>query len=286
MRRSIPQEPLFERKTDMNRTLGFIGAGNMASAIIGGIVRAGLVSPERIYASNPSRGKLEKLHETLGITVASDNKEAVQKADIVFLCVKPQMLDGVLEEIKDLLSPKQTVVSIAAGKTLSYFEERLGSGRKLVRVMPNTPALVGAGMSAVCGNAETEKEENKELFADVLALCKSFGEALVIPERLVDVAGQVAGASPAWIFMAIEALADGAVCCGMPRDMAYRFAAGGVAGAGELLLKSGKHPGALKDMVTSPAGTTIEGVRVLEESGVRAAFMDAVIEAYEKSKRL
>lgn len=270
----------------MNRKIAFIGAGNMASAIIGGILQSGLTPPENICAANPTEEKLRHLRETFGIRTEQDNRRAAEGAELLFLCVKPQMMDGVLQELLPVLKKEQTVVSVAAGKTLAYFEECLGSKTRITRVMPNTPALCGAGMSAVCGNEEMLKPENEEIFQDILAICRSFGGAEVVPERLVDVAGQVAGASPAWIFMVIEALADGAVACGMPRDMAYRFAAQGVAGAGKLAAESGKHPGILKDMVTSPAGTTIQGVRILEEQGVRGAFMDAVIGAYERSLKM
>ena len=270
----------------MNRRIAFIGAGNMASAIIGGILQSGLTPTENICAANPTEEKLRHLRETFGIRTEQDNRRAAEGAELLFLCVKPQMMDGVLQEFLPVLSKEQTVVSVAAGKTLAYFEERLGSKTRITRVMPNTPALCGAGMSAVCGNEEMLKPENEGIFQDILAICRSFGGAEVVPERLVDVAGQVAGASPAWIFMVIEALADGAVACGMPRDMAYRFAAQGVAGAGKLAAESGKHPGILKDMVTSPAGTTIQGVRILEEQGVRGAFMDAVIGAYERSLKM
>lgn len=270
----------------MERSLGLIGAGNMASAIIGGIVKAGLCPAQKIIATGPDAERLSVLSEQYGIRVSTDNCEAVKEADILFLCVKPQKMDAVLSEIRGALSEKQVIVSIAAGKTLSYFEERLGAERKLVRVMPNTPALCGEGMSAVCGNERMQRPEYAEEFADVLSVCESFGEAAVVPEHLVDVAGQIAGASPAWIFMVIEALADGAVHCGMPRETAYRFAAQGIAGSGKLLLKTGRHPGALKDMVTSPGGTTIEGLRVLEERGVRAAFMDAVIASCARAGKL
>lgn len=266
--------------------LGVIGAGNMAAAILTGITGAGLVEGQDILVSNPSSGKFAALQDKLHVRVTGDNREPARTSDILFLCVKPQMMDPVLAEIGAELSDKTTVVSIAAGKTISYFEDRLGTARRIVRVMPNTPALCGEGMSAVCGNTEMQKPEYAELFSDILELLSSFGEAVVVPERLVDVAGQVAGASPAWMFMVIEALADGAVSCGMPREMAYRFAAQSVAGSGKLALKTGMHPGALKDMVTSPAGTTIEGVRVLEEHGVRGAFMDAVLASYAKSQKL
>lgn len=270
----------------MNRTIGFIGAGNMASAIIGGILQAGICPPELITASNPTEEKLRKLEADYGIHTTQNNREAAEASELLFLCVKPQMMDGVLSELRDVLQEDQTIISIAAGKPLSYYEDLLGSEKRIIRVMPNTPALCGAGMSAVCGNGEMQKAENAGILQDVLKICRSFGGAEVLPERLIDVAGQVAGASPAWIFAVIEALADGAVACGMPRDMAYRFASQGVAGAGKLAAADGRHPGELKDMVTSPAGTTIEGLRVLEERAIRGAFMDAVIAAFEKSKRM
>lgn len=258
----------------------------MAAAMIGGAVSSGVCAPADVFVSNPGTEKLTRLSEAYGVHTTTDNLEVVRSADILFLCVKPQMMDTVLSEIAPALRAEQTIVSIAAGKSIAYFEEKLGPGRKLVRVMPNTPALCGEGMSAVCGSEEMQKPEHAAEFEDVLSVCRSFGEAMIIPEPLVDVAGQVAGASPAWIFMVIEALADGAVACGMPRAMAYRFASQGVAGAGKLAVKTEKHPGELKDMVTSPGGTTIEGVRALEENGVRAAFMDAVIRAFEKSRRM
>lgn len=262
----------------------------MAKAMIRGVVQAGVCAPERIFVSNRHAEKSQRLAEELGIQAAENNAAVVKEAELLFLCVKPQMMDEVLQEIKPLLGQsgknEQTIVSIAAGKSLSYYEAFLGATQRIVRVMPNTPALCGEGMSAVCGNAKMQEPENEAVFADVLSVCRSFGEAVVVEERLIDVAGQVAGASPAWTFMILEALADGAVACGMPREMAYRFAAQGVAGAGKLMLKTGKHPGALKDMVTSPGGTTIQGVRVLEERGVRAAFMDAVISAYERSREM
>lgn len=267
--------------------IGFIGAGNMASAMIGGIVSAGLFPGEALIASNPSEGKLLSLREKYQIAVTRDNREAAREAKkVLFLCVKPIFLKEVIEEIRTEVGKDTVVVSIAAGKKIEEMEAAFARTVKLVRVMPNTPALVGEGISAVCPNAEMAKKAHREELEQVLAICRSFGEAVELPERLIDVAGQVGGASPAWIFMVIEALADGAVAEGMPRDMAYRFAAAGVAGAGKLAQKKGLHPGQLKDMVTSPGGTTIEGVRVLEEHGVRGAFMDAVISSCEKAKRM
>lgn len=271
----------------MELKLGFIGAGNMARAIIGGIVKAGLVPGGQICVSNPSQGKLEALRQDYGVSVTPDNKAVAAFArDVLFLCVKPGVLPKVVEEIRDQVAAETMVVSIAAGKSLQSIMDGFGRCLPLVRVMPNTPALVGAGCSALCGNEEALRPERAEQFAAVLRLCESFGTAVQMPEQLIDVAGQVAGASPAWMFMVIEALADGAVAEGMPRAMAYQLAAAGVMGAGKLALSEGGNPGKLKDMVTSPGGTTIQGVRVLEERAVRGAFMDAVIQAVERARGL
>ena len=271
----------------MELKLGFIGAGNMAWAMIGGIVKAGLVPGAQICVSNPSQGKLDRLQQDYGVCITNDNREAAAFArDILFLCVKPGVLPAVAAEIRDAVAAGTMVVSIAAGKSLASIEEAFGRKPALVRVMPNTPALVGAGCSAICGNVEALKPERAAQFAAVQTLCGSFGTVVQMPEQLIDVAGQVAGASPAWIFMVIEALADGAVAEGMPRAMAYQLAAAGVMGAGKLALEEGGNPGALKDMVTSPGGTTIQGLRVLEERAVRGAFMDAVIRAVERARGL
>ncbi len=269
------------------RTAGFIGAGNMASAIIGGIVKNGLIAGSDIYVSNPSMPKLEKLSSAYGVKVTTDNRDVAGKAgDFLFLCVKPQFMQDVIDEIRDAVSEETLVISIAAGKSLDYFEEGFDRPLKLMRIMPNTPALVGEGCTAVTLGRLAARPENAEQIEDALELIRSFGEAVVMPERLIDVAGQIGGASIAWLYLAMEGMADGAVAEGMPRDMAYKFAAAAMAGTGRLALETGDHPGVLKDMVTSPGGTTIQGVRVLEERAVRGAFMDAVIESAERAKKM
>ena len=265
----------------------FIGAGNMASAIIGGIAKKRLIEPEDMWASNPTEPKLERLHETYGISTTTDNREAAAHAeDFLFLCVKPIFLKEVIEEIRDVVPESAVIISVAAGKSLDFIGECFGGSRKLIRIMPNTPALIGEGCTAVSLGAEAAKPEHSDKVEDAFELIQSFGEALEIPERLIDVAGQIGGASPAWLCLALEGMADGAVAVGMSRDMAYKFAAAAMAGTGKLALKTGSHPGSLKDMVTSPGGTTIQGVRVLEERAVRGAFMDAVIASYEKSNKM
>ncbi len=263
--------------------IGFIGAGNMAGALIRGICGKNLVDPKNIYVSNPSQGKLDVLQADCGVNTTNDNKAAAAASDILFLCVKPQKMDDVLFEIRNCLKKDVLVVSVAAGKTLAYFAQNLGEQVKTVRVMPNAPALVGAG---ICAVTPGEAARSDEKLPQLMSLLTSIGSAEFVEEPMIDIAGQIAGASPAWISMVIEALADGAVFEGMSREMAYKFAAAGVYGAGLMAAETGGNPGKIKDMVASPKGTTIEGIRVLEERGVRAAFIDAVIASCEKSSKL
>lgn len=262
--------------------LGFIGCGNMASAIIGGILEKKIVAREDITASTKTEESAVRAREKLGITCTTDNKEAAADADILFLAVKPQFCGEVIKEIKEAVNGEQVVVSIAAGKKLSWLEEQFGSGRKIVRTMPNTPALVGEGITGVCSNgAVTEKE-----LEQVLELMRSCGRAETVTETMLDVVGAVSGSSPAFVFMFIEAMADGAVAEGMPRKKAYEFAAQAVLGSAKMVLDTGMHPGELKDMVCSPAGTTIEGVGVLEERGMRSAVAESIRACVEKTRQL
>ncbi len=260
--------------------ISFIGCGNMASAIINGLVKKGF-SPKDLCAADMLRGNLERISASAGIRTAGSNTEAVREADIVVAAVKPQQLEGVLAEIREVLE-ERILVSLAPGKTIKWIEERLCGTPKVVRTMPSTPALVGKGMTAVCGNGSVSEEE----LAEVLAIFKSVGRAAVIPESLFDVATGVGSSSPAYVFMFIEAMADAAVYEGMSRQQAYEFAAQAVMGSAGLVLESGTHPGELKDRVCSPAGTTIEGLRTLEQNGFRGTVMDAVIDSIEKSKSL
>lgn len=198
------------------------------------------------------------------------------------LAVKPQFLEEVIREIRDAVRPDTLIISIAAGKSLNWLEEAFGGKRKLVRCMPNTPALVGEGCTGVCVNGAVSEEETRYS----LSLMESFGKASLVEERLMDAVGAVSGSSPAYVFMFIEAMADAGVAAGMPRAQALAFASQAVYGSARLVLETGKHPGELKDMVCSPGGTTIEGVRVLEEAGFRGAVMNALLAAVEKSRKL
>ncbi len=262
--------------------IGFIGLGNMARAIIGGMLEEGIVSPEDISGSAKTQKTLEAVRKEYGIEVKASNVAVAAEAQVLVLAVKPQFLQGVIAEIRDAVQPDTLVVSIAAGKTLAWLGEAFGRRMKLVRCMPNTPALVGEGCTGVCVNDAVSEEEIRYS----LRLMQSFGKASLVEERLMDAVGAVSGSSPAYVFLFIEAMADAAVAAGMPRAQAYEFAAQAVYGSAKLVLETGKHPGELKDMVCSPGGTTIEGVRVLEEEGFRGAVMDALLATVEKSRRL
>lgn len=266
-----------------SKKLGFIGCGNMANAIIGGIIKSGLTSENDIIGSNATQAGAERTGKANRIETTLSNTEVVQKADTLFLCVKPQVLDGVLDEIRDVIEEGQLIVTIIAGKTLDYYVRKLGRDTlKVVRLMPNTPALVGEAMTAMAPNKNVSVQELDE----VKALCESFGKVEILPENLFDAVTAVSGSSPAYVFMFIEAMADAGVQGGLPRAAAYRLAAQSVLGSAKMVLETGKHPAELKDMVTSPAGTTIEAVRVLEEKGFRSAVFECVKACAEKSAQM
>lgn len=262
--------------------LGIIGAGNMASAIIGGIVKKGIIASEEIICSSPVEAERDKAAKEFGINVTADNKEVVSKSEMILLAVKPQVIPVVAEEIKGDLREEQIILSIVAGKSIAWYNEAFGRELKVIRTMPNTPALVGEGMTGVSPSDKVTAEE----LDMALKILSSFGEAEVVPENLMDSVVAVSGSSPAYVFMMIEAMADGAVKLGMPRAKAYKFAAQAVLGSAKMVLETGKHPGELKDMVCSPAGTTIEAVQVLEETGFRASLMDAMEACADVMKRL
>ena len=267
--------------------IGFIGAGNMAHAILEGIYSSKKIVADNIFVSNRTKEKLEKIEKEFSCNVSTDNSYVLKNAkDVVFICVKPQIFDEIAKELKKGINKNTLIVSIMAGKTIEYIEKALGT-KNVVRVMPNTPSLVGAGISAVSASSNSIKHRN---YNEVLDILKGIGEVVETDEKYINAITQVSGASPAWIFMMIEALADGGVLCGLPRDMAYKFAMSAVYGSGKLAVdmynKNKTHPGALKDMVTSPAGTTIEGLRVLEENGFRGAIIDAVLQSYSRSMEL
>lgn len=252
--------------------LGFVGTGNMASAIMGGIIDKKVIPAEEIIGSDLSAPGRERAKEQFGIHVTGSNQEVVEKAEVVILAVKPQFYEDVITEIRDSVREDQIIITIAPGKTLAWLSEKFGKTVKIVRTMPNTPAMVGEGMTAACPNEHMTEEET----AYVKTLLESFSRVEIVPERLMDVVVSVSGSSPAYVFVLIEAMADAAVSGGMPRAQAYQFAAQAVLGSAKMVLETGRHPGELKDMVCSPAGTTIEAVRTLEERGFRSAVIEAM----------
>lgn len=281
-----------ERKhTKIMKKIGFIGCGNMAKAMIGGMLKSGLVKAENIIASAKTRESLEEAkrefenfyvanqNETIQTTL--DNKEVVKKSDIIFVAVKPHLYDAVIQAVMEDASDK-IFVSIAPGQSITHLENLMGAQTKILRAMPNTPALVGEGVSAVCRNANIDDEE----YLILKQLLSGFGTVEEIEERLFDAVTAVAGSSPAYVFMFIEAMADAAVLQGMPRAQAYRLASQAVLGSAKMVLASGKHPAQLKDAVCSPGGTTIEGVAMLEETGMRSSVIQAMNAVYEKSKMM
>lgn len=251
--------------------IGFIGCGNMASAIMGGIIKEKVFAPADVYGTDALPAAVEKAAAQFGIQKVCGNVELVKAVDIVVLAVKPQYYQSVIEEIKDAVDG-QLIITIAPGKTLAWLSEQFGKDVSIVRTMPNTPAMVGCGMTAMCCN-DFVTAEDKETAGKILS---GFGDYEIISEHLMDAVVAVSGSSPAYVFMMIEAMADAAVMGGMPRPQAYKFAAKAVEGSAAMVSQLSKHPGELKDMVCSPAGTTIEAVRVLEEKGFRSALIECM----------
>lgn len=249
----------------------------MGGAIIGGIVKKGI--SKNVMISDKNIAVVEALCAKFGVEAARDNKTAARYADVLFLAVKPTVIYSVIEEIKEAVGEETVVVSIAAGQNLEKLERAFEKRVRIVRVMPNTPALVGEGMSALCANEEVTAED----LETVTEIFNSLGRAECVEEYMMDAVTAVSGSSPAYVFMLLEAMADAAVMGGMPRDKAYTFAAQAVLGSAKMALESGKHPGELKDMVCSPAGTTIEAVRTLEKKGFRSAVIEAMNDCMKKS---
>lgn len=262
------------------KELGIIGCGNMGRAILSGALAGKLCGPEDVAAADVSRDAAKAFEKEFGVTRLAGAAEVCREAKALLLAVKPQVYEGVIDEIRGACREGQLILSIAPGKTLSWLSERFGKPVHLARAMPNTPALVGAGMTAVCfgGNVpEGQKAWTRSLF-------ESFGRAQEVPEALMDAVVAVSGSSPAYVFLLIEAMADAAVSQGMPRGQAVEFAAQAVLGSAKMVLETGMHPGQLKDMVCSPGGTTIEAVKVLEKTGFRGSVQEAMGACWEKSR--
>lgn len=262
--------------------IGFIGLGNMGSAILGGILKQGNVTAGDVIVTDKAPMAVKKAVEMLKVSAVPENTMVAEQADILFLAIKPQIYEPVIREIASSVKEGVIIISIAPGKKIEWMDGLFGGGKKIVRCMPNTPALVGAGCTGVCANNLVSEQE----MIQVMALLNCFGKAYPVPESLMDTVVGVSGSSPAYVFMMIEAMADAAVADGMPRAQAYEFAAQAVYGSAKMLLDSKLHPGVLKDMVCSPGGTTIEAVRVLEEKGFRSAIIEAQKACVDKSKNM
>jgi pyrroline-5-carboxylate reductase len=262
--------------------IGFLGAGKMASALARGFVASKLVAPQDMIASDVVEAARTAFGADTGAKVVASNREVAAAADVLVLAVKPDQVPPVLAELRADFQPRHILVSIAAGVTLAKLEGALPGGARVIRVMPNTPALVGASASGYAVGAKATAEDA----ALVHRLLSSVGVAFAVKESLLDAVTGLSGSGPAYVFNMIEALSDGGVAAGLPRDVATRLAAQTLLGAAKMVLETGLHPGALKDMVTSPGGTTIEGLHEMEKAGVRGALMNAVRAAAEKSKKL
>jgi pyrroline-5-carboxylate reductase len=261
--------------------IGFLGAGKMATALAGGFIRSGLVTTEQVIASDLFEPARVAFARETGARAVESNAEVVRFAQVVIVAVKPAQVSEVLTALRPAFTPQHLIISIAAGVTLACLEELLGGGR-VIRVMPNTPALVRASASAFAGGKNTTRED-MQLAQKLLA---SVGLAFEVKEALLDAVTGLSGSGPAYAFLMIEALSDGGVAAGLPRDVATRLAAQTLLGSAKMVLETGQHPGALKDMVTSPGGTTIDGLHELEKGGLRAALINAVRASAEKSHKL
>jgi pyrroline-5-carboxylate reductase len=262
--------------------IGFLGAGKMASALGKGIVQAGLVRAENIIASDPIEAARASFAKETGGRSAVSNVDVVKGATVLIVAVKPDHVAELLAEVKDHLTKEHLIISIAAGVPLARFETALGPQARVIRVMPNTPALIGASAAGFAlGKAATPEDGQlaQKIFSAV-------GIAFQLKETLLDAVTGLSGSGPAYAFLLIEALSDGGVAAGLPRDVATRLAAQTLLGSAKMVLETGMHPGMLKDMVTSPGGTTIDGIHELEKAGVRGALMNAVRAATQKSKTL
>lgn len=262
--------------------IGFIGAGNMATAIISGILDAKYVNNKEIYVNSRTLTKVNELENKYNIISCKDKIELVSKVDIIVLAVKPSQYKGVIDIIKDCDYSNKVIVSIAAGLSIQNIRDMFNKDIKIVRCMPNTPVSVREGMTGICSNELVSEIE----LGYILDMFETIGKAEVIDEKCMDAVVAVSGSSPAYIYILIEAMADAAVLEGISREKAYKFAAQAVLGSAKMVLETGEHPGELKDKVCSPSGTTIEAVKVLENRGFRSSIIEAMSACADKSRKL
>jgi pyrroline-5-carboxylate reductase len=266
----------------LNKKIGFIGAGKMAQAMLEGILKSKMIPKENIIASAKTEGTLEKIESNYQIRTTQNNQDVARFADILILAVKPDQHSNVIQEIKNDVHSDSIIITIAAGITLDDIEREFGINVKAVRTMPNTPSFVGEGMTAICSNERLNEEEVLE----VELLFHTFGKTERLDERLMDAVPAISGSSPAYVYMMIEAMADGGVKQGIPRDKAYRLAAQAVLGAAKMVLETDRHPGELKDNVCTPGGATIEAVAELEKRQFRGSVLAAMESCTRKVKSL
>jgi len=265
-----------------SKKIAFIGSGNMGEALLGGLLKAELTHAKNIMAADVREDRLDEIKQKWGVNTTIDNLQAVAFADVIVLCVKPQALSSVLNGIKNVLRDDQLIISIIAGITTRTISTFIGKQNPVVRVMPNIPAVVDEAASAVC-LGEHALDIHKEIAMKILA---AVGEVEVVPEELMDVVTGLSGSGPAYIYMVIEALTDGGVMMGLPRNIATRLATQTVLGSAKLVRETNVHPAVLKDQVTTPGGTTILAIKELEESGLRPMLIRAVETATNRSKEL
>ena len=266
----------------LKEKIGFIGGGKMGEALINGILRAGLSSSDKIMVSDVDKKRLQILEKEAGIKTTQDNKKITSDSDIIILAVKPNMMGNILDELNSEITSKHLIISIAAGVPLSFMESSLNEGCRVVRVMPNTPCLVGETAAGYALGKNATQADGKL----VGQLLDAVGKSFLLEEKHLDAVTGLSGSGPAFIYVVIDALADGGVKMGLPRDVAITLAAQTAFGAAKMVLESGTHIGQLRDSVTSPGGTTIEGLHALEKGGIRNALIDAVETATKKSKSL
>ena len=265
----------------LGKTIAFLGAGNMAEALVRGLLRAKVAEAREIICSdrNPARAELTQRY---GVRFTSSNREAAEVADLVVLSVKPQIMNKLLDEVAPVLDQKKLVISIAAGVPIAAIERKVGHGVRIVRTMPNTPALVGAGATALTAGEHATEEDLQQ----ARALFDAIGRTVIVDEPQLDAVTGLSGSGPAYIFLVIEALSDAGVKMGLARATAQELAAQTVLGSAKLLIETGEHPGRLKDQVTSPGGTAIAGLHTLEAGGLRTTLMNAVEAATNRSIEL
>ncbi|HET9233018.1 MAG TPA: pyrroline-5-carboxylate reductase [Candidatus Eisenbacteria bacterium] len=266
----------------LSQTVGFLGTGNMAEALIKGLIGAAVVEPSQIWGSDPRKQRCDEMADRFGIHATTSNVEVAEKSAILILSVKPQVLPKVLDEVTAKVQPHALVISIAAGIPVATLERHLPLGTRVVRTMPNTPALVGAGATAIAAGGHATEQD----LADATAIFEAVGMTVSLDEDQLDAVTGLSGSGPAYVFLIIEALSDAGVKMGLSRYNAQALAAQTVLGSAKLLIETNEHPGRLKDMVTSPGGTAIDGIATLEAGGLRTTLINAVEAATRRSREL